>query len=140
MANTLVVGYDGRPGAQRALAEAVTLTRDLGAELIVCFGYDVALGQESADLRAEVRKLGEKIAVEAAERAKAAGADVRVELVNDRPAEALAEIAESEDARMIVVGRNDRARLPRLTGSVPHKLAALAPCPVLVVNAAGDED
>ncbi len=136
MANTLVVGYDGRPGAQRALDEAIALARDLGdSEIVVCFGYDVALGEESADLRAEVRKLGQRIGAGAEERARAAGAEVRVELVNDRPAAALSTLAEREHARMVVVGRNGTTALNRLSGSVPHKLASQAPCPVLVVNA-----
>ena len=62
MASTIVIGYDGGECAELALDEAISLAHDLGdTELVLCFGYDVALGEEAADLRAEVRKLGEDL-------------------------------------------------------------------------------
>ena len=57
-----------------------------------------------------------------------------MELVPKRPSTALTELAEREDARMIVVGTYGESPIRgAILGSTPHKLLHLSDRPVLVV-------
>lgn len=59
--------------------------------------------------------------------------DYELELVDGRPAEALARIAAARDADEIVVGSRGFGRLRAALGSVSHELLHDAPCPVVVI-------
>ena len=97
MPGPLIVGYDGTDGARAALAEALRLAGALGAEVVVVFVYHVGLlGGETSDLLDTVRERGDALAAEALELARAANVQARAELVNERPAEGLAQVAEEE--------------------------------------------
>jgi nucleotide-binding universal stress UspA family protein len=66
-----------------------------------------------------------------------AGVPCRTELVEGRPAEALARIAETEDAELLVVGRRGQGGFVELLlGSVPHALAHHCARPLVVVPVA----
>jgi nucleotide-binding universal stress UspA family protein len=136
MANVIVVGYDGGDGARPALAASLDLCRDLGAQLVVVFGYGIPIPErQSADYRETLREMGEKLTAEAVERAKEGGVEASPEVVFEKAAQALVDAAERHDARMIVVGSHGEGPLAgALLGSVPHKLVHLAPQPVLVVR------
>ena len=135
MAEKIVVGYDGGEGAQRALDKAIELCKDLGAELVVVFGYGMPLPErQSADYRDALHELGEKFIREAGERAGAAGVPVDSELVFEKAAQALADAALKYDARMVVVGAHGESPIRgALLGSTAHKLLHLSERPVLVV-------
>ena len=137
MANEIVVGYDGTEGARAALRCAVELGKDLNAPLVLVFGY--GLQRTSAELRAQldaVRELGESTTKAGLEEARSAGVEVKAELVDAKPAEALAQVASDRGARMIVVGSHgERPLAGALLGSVPHKLLHTSETPVLVVRA-----
>ena len=61
-----------------------------------------------------------------------------VELVPERPAAALVEVADARDARFIVVGTWGEGPLRgAFLGSTPYKLLHLADRPVVVVPASG---
>ena len=63
-----------------------------------------------------------------------AGVEFEVELVPERPADGLVDVAEQTDASMIVVGTNGEHPIKGVVlGSVPHKLLHVSPVPVLVV-------
>jgi nucleotide-binding universal stress UspA family protein len=63
-------------------------------------------------------------------------ADVDRRVVVGRPAERLAELADDEDAELIVVGsRGHQLLRAAFVGGVSSELLGLAPCPVLVVPA-----
>ena len=63
--------------------------------------------------------------------------ELEVELVPQKPADALIALAEEREARMIVVGTHGEGPLASaLLGSVPHKLLHRSRVPVLVVPAA----
>jgi nucleotide-binding universal stress UspA family protein len=136
MAGPLVVGYDGTPGSEAALAEALRLAGPLGAEVVVAFSYHAgAVGGENADLIEALRERGDSVAEQALEKARAAGVQARAELVNDSPAAGLASVAADEGAQMIVVGSHGEAPLKALViGSTPHKLVHITETPVLVVR------
>jgi nucleotide-binding universal stress UspA family protein len=138
MARDLIVGYDDSPGARAALEVAIELAGDLGDRLVIAFGYEPPgdIGEELTAARAAVRELGERVAHHALARATAAGVEAELAVVDARPVDALLELAESRDARMIVVGSYGESPIKgAILGSVPHKLLHLADRPVLAVPA-----
>jgi nucleotide-binding universal stress UspA family protein len=136
MAGPLVIGYDGTEGAKAALAEALRLAGALGVDIVVAFAYWAGpLGGEEGDLLATLRERGRAVTEEALETAQAAGVQGTAELVNDRPAEALAQVAEEVGAQMIAVGSyGDRPLTALIVGSTPHRLMHVTAVPVLVVR------
>jgi nucleotide-binding universal stress UspA family protein len=134
--STIVVGYDSSEGGSRALETAVELGKALGDEIVVVFGYAPPglWGGEIAEHEEAIEELGEKLTTEAKSRAAAQGAEVEVVMVPKRGTEALIEVADERDARMIVVGSYGEAPLKgAILGSTPHKLLHLTQHPVLVV-------
>jgi nucleotide-binding universal stress UspA family protein len=69
------------------------------------------------------------------ERAAEAGVQATVELVHDKPAQALVSVADTHDARMIVVGTAGESSLRGvLLGSTAFRLLSSSTRPVLVVR------
>ena len=138
MPRDLIVGYDDSDGARAALEAAIELAADLGDRLVIAFGYEPPgdVGEELTAARAAVRELGERVAHHALSRATAAGVEAELAVIDARPVDALLELAESHDARMIVVGSyGDSPIKGAILGSVPHKRLHLADRPVLAVPA-----
>jgi nucleotide-binding universal stress UspA family protein len=134
----IVVGYDGSSCGNSALDEALDLAAALQDRVTVVFGYAPPgiWGGEIADHEQAIEELGEKMTADARRRAEARGAEIEVELVPKRPAEALIEAADERDARMIVVGSGGEGALKGIIlGSTPHKLLHISERPVLVVRA-----
>jgi nucleotide-binding universal stress UspA family protein len=131
----LVVGYDGSDCAKAALDAALGLARAAGDDVVVAFGYDPGgPGEEYRATRDAVRAVGERVTAEAVERARAAGTEVEVSLVEARPTEALVKLADQLGARAIVVGSHGEHPIKgALLGSVAYKLLHLSERPVLVV-------
>ena len=137
MPDKVITGYDGSDGGKAALSEALRLAKDLDAEVLVLFAYEkVVVGGESHDLDEAVEAIGARILAEAAESAEGAGVVVDTEYIEGSAAQTLADVAEREDARYIVIGGNGEPPLKAwVLGSTPSKLLALAQCPVVVVRA-----
>ncbi len=136
MARTLVLGYDGSDGARAALEKAVEVAQLESARIVVVFAYEIpaAYGGETGDYRRAVRELAEQKTAEAVERITAAGVEYEVELVPERPAHGLVDVAERVGASMIVIGTNGEHPIKGVVlGSVPHKLLHISHVPVLVV-------
>ncbi len=136
MARTLVLGYDGSDGSRAALEKAVEVAQLESARIVVVFAYEIpaAYGGETGDYRRAVRELAEQKTSEAVERITAAGVECEVELVPERPAHGLVDVAERVGASMIVIGTNGEHPIKGVVlGSVPHKLLHISPVPVLVV-------
>jgi nucleotide-binding universal stress UspA family protein len=134
--SAIVVGYDSSEGGGRALDAAVEIGKGMGDEIVVVFGYAPPgiWGGEIAEHEEAIEELGEKLTGEAKSRAAALGAEVEVVMVPKRGTEALIEVADERDARMIVVGSYGEAPLKgAILGSTPHKLLHLTEHPVLVV-------
>jgi nucleotide-binding universal stress UspA family protein len=134
----LIVGYDDSAGARAALDAAIELARGLGDRVVIAFGYEPpgGLGEEITAARAAVREVGARFADQAFARAAAAGVEAELALVEARPVDALLELAEERDARMIVVGSYGESPIKgAILGSTPHKLLHLADRPVLAVPA-----
>ena len=136
MASTLIVGYDDSAGAQAALDYTIALAKELGDAVVIAFGYDPPgiRGEELGAVRAAVKELGEELTKPALEKAKKAGVDAQLELVNASPSDALLQLARANKARMIVVGTYGESPIKgAIVGSTPHKLLQVADCPVLAV-------
>jgi nucleotide-binding universal stress UspA family protein len=135
MAAPIVVGYDGSDCARAAMARALDLGKGLGAPVIAAFGYAPnRLGGEVSDFAAALREAGQKVLSEATHQAQAAGTQVDVVLVDDRPAEALVGLADERDAQLVVVGTYGMSPLKgAILGSTAYRLLGLSERPVLVV-------
>jgi nucleotide-binding universal stress UspA family protein len=137
MAGEVVLGYDGEPGSLAALHTAVAVAAAFKRPLVIAFGYAPApIGGDVADLSRAVRELGEKFTKEAVKIAHDvdAAVEVHVELVNDRPAEAILRAADQYDAMTIVVGSAGRGPMAgALLGSVTYQVVHRSTRPVLVV-------
>jgi nucleotide-binding universal stress UspA family protein len=137
MAGEVVLGYDGEPGSRAALNTAVAIAAAFKRPLVIAFGYaPTAMGGSVLDLSNAVQEIGTKITGEAVEIAHGvdASVEVKVELVNDRPAEAIMRAADQYDALAIVVGSAGRGPVAgALLGSVTYQVVHRAKRPVVVV-------
>jgi nucleotide-binding universal stress UspA family protein len=134
----IVVGYDGSDCSRAALEEALQTARALGDSVVVVFGYSPPglWGGEIVEHEEAIEERGAKVLDEAKHQAEAAGTEVEVELVAKKASEAIVDVAEERDARMIVVGSyGDPPLKGMILGSTPNKLLHLAERPVLVVPA-----
>jgi nucleotide-binding universal stress UspA family protein len=135
---SIVVGYDDSDCGQAALDAATELAKGLGDGIVVVFGYAPPgiWGGEIAGHEEAIEELGARMLDEAKRRAAEHGIEAEVELVPKRSTEALVDIADARDARMIVVGSYGEPPLKGvILGSTPTKLLHLAERPVLVVPA-----
>ena len=139
MAGEIVLGYDDTDEARAALPVAVRLARSLGTGLVIGFGFDPPRsGGEVGTLRQEIAKLGEEFVATAlaAVRELDPELEARVELVQDRPSEAIVRLADSVDAPFIVVGHRQRHLLAEVfIGSVLEGVLSETARPVVVVQA-----
>jgi len=148
MARTIILGYDGSECAKDALDAAVDLARDQpGSRIVVVHGREVNLaiggGPMAAELIFPELEDGEPLPAEAAirplldeaaARIAAAGVGVESTLQSKSASAALLDVAEREDADMIVVGSHGTGAIRGvLLGSTPYKLLHHSHVPVLVV-------
>jgi len=134
----IVVGYDGSACGDAALDSALGIAGELGDKVVVVFGYAPPglWGGEIAEHEEAIEELGEKVMAQAKSQAAAKGIEIEAQLVAKRAAEALIEVADQRDARMIVVGSfGDPPLKGMILGSTPNKLLHLSERPILVVPA-----
>ncbi len=124
----LLVGYDGTPEAEDALALARVLGVPLGAETVAACVAPVPHRPGARGRLAGLERRAEQTL------AGAAGDDLeRRPVVSPSPARGLFELAEHEhaDCRSIC-SSSVRAAMRTMLGSIAAELIAWAPCPVLV--------
>jgi nucleotide-binding universal stress UspA family protein len=134
----IVVGYDGSDCSRNALEVALRTAGSLGDDVTVVFGYAPPglWGGEIAEHEDAIEERGQKVLDEARHQAEAAGASVELELVARKASEAIVDVADKREARMIVVGSyGDPPLKGMILGSTPNKLLHIADRPVLVVPA-----
>ena len=138
---TIVLGYDESPGARRALGYAIDLAKMLGDSLVIVYGAEPPgrMGDELAEHFKAVAERGRAALDQAVGTATAAGVAATVELVDEKPAQALLDAADQHDARLIVVGTYGESPLRgAMLGSTPHKLLHWSSRPVLCVPPPAD--
>lgn len=137
MAGEVIVGYDGQEGAVAALRTATGIAGAYDCPLVIVFGYRPApIGGEVGDLARAVRDVGTRMGEQALATVRSTNPTVAatVELVDDRPAEALLRAGDEHDALVIVVGTTGRGPITgSLLGSVTYQVVHRSTRPVLVV-------
>jgi len=145
MFESIVVGTDGSETATKAVRSAVELARAVGATVELVSAYEPV---PSAQLAAERRDAPEDLqwAINprevvdatleaAAEVAQEEGVTAQVYARQGDPADAILDVAEEQNADLIVVGNKGMTGAKRfLLGSVPNKVSHHAPCSVLIIR------
>jgi nucleotide-binding universal stress UspA family protein len=135
---SIVVGYDGSPASRAGLAWAADRAGEDGRVYIVHAyslpaewhgtpGYQRLLDVELGRAKALVERLEGEVGTDLH------GVEWEVEVIDDRPARAIANVAAVRKADEIIVGTRGFGRARALLGSVAHELIHLADCPVTVI-------
>jgi nucleotide-binding universal stress UspA family protein len=145
MFKSIVVGTDGSETATKAVTSAVELAAAVGATVELVTAYEPVPTQR---LQSERRDTPEDLqwaispredvdaTLEAAAKvARDAGVPVTVYARQGDPADAILDVAEEQEADLIVVGNKGMTGAKRfLLGSVPNKVSHHAPCSVLIIR------
>jgi nucleotide-binding universal stress UspA family protein len=139
MLSSIVVGTDGSETAEEAVRQAAELARHFDAHLhIVCAYTPVAVrvqgsSPEAGEWNVGPELIGEQVLARAS--SIAAGSEVETHARTGDPAEAIIQVAEEENADLIVVGNKGMQGARRfMLGNVPNKVSHHAPCSVLIVR------
>ena len=141
----IVVGTDGSDTAREAVREATQLAKQTGATLDVVSAYEPVpqsrLREELIEAPSDIEHMVnphedvDAMLKQAAEEIKKAGVTARTFARQGEPADAILDVAEEENADLIVVGNKGMTGAKRfLLGSVPNKVSHHAPCSVLIVR------
>jgi nucleotide-binding universal stress UspA family protein len=145
MFKSIVVGTDGSDTANQAVRQAVDLARSVGAKLELVSAYEPVPAQRLASERRDApedlqwainpREDVDTTREAAAETAREAGVPVDVYPRQGDPADAILDVAEEQEADLIIVGNKGMTGAKRfLLGSVPNKVSHHAPCSVLIIR------
>jgi nucleotide-binding universal stress UspA family protein len=145
MFSTIVVGTDGSETASEAVRQATDLASKVGAEIHLVSAYEPVsegrLREERKDVPADLewmvnpREDVEATLKEAGEQIQGAGVKVETYSRQGDPADAILDVAEEQNADLIVVGNKGMTGAKRfLLGSVPNKVSHHAPCSVMIIR------
>jgi nucleotide-binding universal stress UspA family protein len=131
----IVVGYDGREESRTALEVAAQRAGPEGTLVVVHVTEAVSpwMGSPYYDDAVATNYLAARRTLEGLADAELDVATIEPEVIEGDPAEALIRVAQSREAREIVVGTRGLGRLRALVGSVSHRLLERADRPVIVV-------
>jgi nucleotide-binding universal stress UspA family protein len=137
MFDTIVVGVDGSPHAERAVQVAGQLARAVGDKVVVIHERETypggGIGPVVIETLADATKLVDGYVDELTEAGVAATGEVH-RAMNSRVGHALLEQVERHSAGLLVVGTRGCSDVTSLVlGSVAHDVVHLAHLPVLVV-------
>ncbi len=130
MYRKIIVGYDGRPASDDALAFAKLISGATGAELIVAgvFQFDPLWGGRDPAFQEAEREYARAV-----ERAAESVGAVAEAIPSSSPARGLHELAEESGADLVVVGSSSSGKLGQvLGGNVALTLLHGSPCSVAV--------
>ena len=134
--STIVLGYDGSPSANAALAKTIELTPALGASVVVVFGFYISplAGGDVHDFKERLESLASHEVGRAVADLEAAGIEASSRIISARPADAILAVAEEVGAGLIVVGTvGENPISGAILGSVVLKLVQRSPTPLLIV-------
>ncbi|MBA3293991.1 MAG: universal stress protein [Geodermatophilaceae bacterium] len=135
---SIILGYDESPGARRALTTAIDLADRVDEVLVLVYGVAPpgGVGDEHRTYQEALTEMGRTATEHAVAQAESAGVPTVVEIIADKPAQAIIAAADKHDAQVIVVGTYGESPLRgAMLGSTPHKLLHLSSRPVLCVPA-----
>jgi nucleotide-binding universal stress UspA family protein len=143
---SILVCYDGSPGAARAVDAAAELfpgrpaivlyvSSRVAAQHVRTTSVPALRDELIEEVRVAARREAAAIAEDGARLARRAGLEARPRVVEagDSAGDAIVRVAMEESAAAVVVGRPGRARLARRTGSVSRSVLDHCPLPVVVI-------
>ena len=145
MFKTIVVGTDGSETAKEAVRQATELAKSVGASVHLVSAYEPVpqgrLRQERQQVPDDLqwmvnpREDVNTTLEQAGEEIKQAGVEAESHPREGDPADAILDVAEEENADLIVVGNKGMTGARRfLLGSVPNKVSHHAPCSVMIIR------
>ena len=145
MIGSMVVGTDGSDTAKQGVREGSGLGKAVGAKIHRVGAYEPVpegrLRQERQEVPDDMqwmvnpREDVSSTLEEAADQLRAGGAKVETHAREGDPADAILDIAEEQNADLIVVGNKGMSGAKRfLLGSVPNKVSHHAPCTVMIIR------
>ncbi len=144
MAGDLVAGVGGAGSGYAAARTAARVASLIGVPLVLVFGYEsVAMGPRGGALEEEIAAIGEEAiaAIRDELLAQYPTLTIDVELVPQRPVDALIDVAAARGAQVIAVGHGGSGPLKAaLLGSITYEIVHRAPLPVLVVPNDPDDE
>jgi nucleotide-binding universal stress UspA family protein len=137
----IVVGVDGSPQSEAALRWAVRMAKGMGSQVIAVYAVDVPVYfpqpygipvQFDEKWHAAMKSEFEE---KWCEPLKVSGVRYRTVMEDGHAASVVGEVADRENADVIVVGRRGRSGVKELLlGSVSHALVLHSKLPVLVIS------
>jgi nucleotide-binding universal stress UspA family protein len=144
MNGPIVVGTDGSPTADFAVATAIQLASVFSQPLHIVSAFK-PLHADGRGMSAELaititpHSWVEAVLADAASRARIGGVQVTTHSKVGNPADVIIEVAEQQDAAVIVVGnRGIDSKSRFILGNVPSRVVHHSPCSTFVVNTRAD--
>ena len=145
MFGSIVVGTDGSETAGEAVRQATELAKSIGATIYLVSAFEPVGNQRLREERQQVPEdmswmVNEREDVNATLRAaeeqiKEQGISVQTFARQGDPADAILDVAEEQNADLIIVGNKGMTGAKRfLLGSVPNKVSHHAPCSVMIIR------
>ena len=145
MFGSIVVGTDGSETANEAVRQATELAQSVGASIYLVSAFEPVGNQRLREERQQVPEdmswmVNEREDVnatlrEAEDQLKEEGVSVETFARQGDPADAILDVAEEQNADLIVVGNKGMSGAKRfLLGSVPNKVSHHAPCSVMIIR------
>ena len=137
MAGDLIVGVGGDGSGFQAARVAARVANLMQSTLVLVFSYEaVAMGPRGGALEEQIEAVGDSAVAEI--QAELTGTypnlTIEVEMVQERPVDALINAAAARNAEAIAVGHGGSGPLKAaLLGSITYEIVHRAPIPVLVV-------
>ena len=145
MFGSIVVGTDGSETAGEAVRQATELAKAIGAKIHLVSAFEPVGSQRLREERLQAPddmqwSVNEREDVEAtlrnaADQIEEAGVKVENFARQGDPADAILDVAEEQNADLIIVGNKGMTGAKRfLLGSVPNKVSHHAPCSVMIIR------
>jgi nucleotide-binding universal stress UspA family protein len=142
---SIVVGTDGSETANEAVRQATELAKSVGARIFLVSAFEPVGNQRLREERQQVPEdmswmVNEREDVNATlekgkEQISGAGIEVETFARQGDPADAILDVAEEQNADLIIVGNKGMSGAKRfLLGSVPNKVSHHAPCSVMIIR------
>jgi nucleotide-binding universal stress UspA family protein len=145
MFGSIVVGTDGSETAGEAVHQATDLAKAVGARIHLVSAFEPVGNQRLREEQTQVpddmnwmvhqREDVDATLRDAAEQIVESGVEADVFARQGDPADAILDVAEEQNADLIIVGNKGMTGAKRfLLGSVPNKVSHHAPCSVLIIR------
>jgi len=138
--NAIVVGTDGSPGAEAAVRKVIELVQGTDATVHLVCAYPGRTALERIGMSAktdpiDLRGVAADVLARDERRFMEAGFPVEKHVKEGDPAHSILDVANEQNAELIVVGARGNSGLRRfMLGSVSGKLAHHAPTSLLIVR------